>query len=263
MATIRSLLALSFFILFLLLFFPILLITNTLTLGRSTNFYVRHVVPYFSRFTLRILGIRYQNVFHTDGWPSQAMVIINHSSTLDILTMFALGVPKVRFVAKWEIQYIPVFFLIGRISGQIFIRRQRSQKAVQTLHKAYNRILRQNLSVMMAPEGSRTHEGRIGPFKKGPFRMAMDLGYPIVPVFFEGNQELSQGGSMVAKSGQIRAHIFPPVSTSQWTVENIDDHIRHIREFYLLCDENINLAIQSAGDQIAEGKSIRKLNSED
>lgn len=252
MATFRSILALSFFILFLLLFFPVLLVTNTVTLGRSTNFYVKYVVPYFSRLTLRILGIRYENVFHTDGWPSQAMVIINHSSTLDILTMFALGVPKVRFVAKWEIQYIPVFFLIGRISGQIFIRRQRSQKAIQTLHKAYKRILRQKLSVLMAPEGSRKHEGRIGPFKKGPFRMAMDLGYPIVPVFFEGNQELSQGGSMIARPGKIHAHIFPPISTKGWAVDSVDLKIREIREFYELCDEDIELAIRSAPKRMAE-----------
>ena len=252
MSTIRSLLALTFFIVFLLLFFPVLLVTNLLTLGRSTNFYVKHVVPHFSRFTLRILGIQYENVLHTPEWPSQAMVIINHSSTLDILTMFALGVPKVRFVAKWEIQYIPVFFLIGRISGQIFIRRQRSQKAIQTLHKAYDRIRRQKLSVLMAPEGSRKHEGRIGPFKKGPFRMAMDLGYPIVPVFFEGNQELSSGGSMVAKPGKIHAHIFPPISTQSWTVKTIDHKISKIRDFYVICDEDIQAAIRTSKERIAD-----------
>ncbi len=251
MIYIRSFLGLTFFILALLLFFPVLLVTNTVTLGRSTNFYIKHVVPFLSRLTLRILGIRYENVFHTDGWPSQAMVIINHSSTLDILTMFALGVPRVRFVAKWEMQYIPVFFLIGRISGQIFIRRQRSQKAIQTLHNAYDRILRQKLSVLMAPEGTRKHQGRIGPFKKGPFRMAMDLDYPILPVFFEGNQELSSGGSMLAKPGQIRAHIFPPISTKQWNVQSLDQKITEIREFYLLCDKDIEKASQSSYDWIA------------
>ena len=251
MSIIRSFIALIFFIVFLLLFFPVLLVSNILTWGHSTNFYVKHVVPHFSRFTLRILGIRYENVFHTPGWPSQAMVIINHSSTLDILTILALGIPRVRYVAKWEIQYIPVFFLIGRISGQIFIRRQRSQKAIQTLHKAYDRIRRQKLSVMMAPEGSRKHEGRIGPFKKGPFRMAMDLEYPIVPVFFEGNQELSSGGSMIAKSGSIRAHIFPPISTKNWTLKTVDQKIAQIRDFYVLCDEDLQTAIHSVKERIA------------
>lgn len=252
MSIIRSLAAIFFFIFFLLLFFPVLLVTNLLTLGRSTNFYVEHVVPQFSRFTLRILGIQYESVFHVSEWPSEVMVIINHSSTLDILTILALGIPKVRFVAKWELQYIPVFFLIGRISGQIFIRRQRSQKAIQTLHKAYNRILHQKLSVFMAPEGSRKHEGRIGPFKKGPFRMAMDLGYPIVPVFFQGNQELSKGGSMVAKPGKIYAHIFPPISTKSWTVKTVDHKISMIRDFYLLCDEDIQAAIRTSKERIAD-----------
>lgn len=86
---------------------------------------------------------------------------------------------------------------------------------------------------MVAPEGSRKHPGIIGPFKKGAFHMAIDLDYPIVPIYFEGNQELSLGGSLLSKSGHIKAHIHPPVDTSEWQKETIDEHIRQLRSMYL------------------------------
>ncbi len=86
---------------------------------------------------------------------------------------------------------------------------------------------------MMAPEGSRKHPGIIGPFKKGPFRMAMDLNYPIVPIYFEGNRELSKGGTMITKSGQVTAHIHEAIDVSDWTVDNLNEHIKEVRNRYL------------------------------
>ncbi|MEX2363622.1 MAG: lysophospholipid acyltransferase family protein, partial [Balneolaceae bacterium] len=152
---------------------------------------------------------------------------------LDIVTMIALGLPHIRFVAKWELQYNPLFFIVGRLTGQVFIQRKKSDQAVATLQKTYNRLKRDRLSIMVAPEGSRKHEGIIGPFKKGAFRMAVDLKIPIVPIYFEGNQDLSLGGSLLAKRGAINAHIHPPIDTSGWTTETIDQHIAELRAKYL------------------------------
>lgn len=86
---------------------------------------------------------------------------------------------------------------------------------------------------MVAPEGSRKHEGIIGPFKKGAFRMAIDLKYPILPIYFDGNNRLSVGGSMLSKSGTVEAHIHPPIDTTNWHLETIDDHIKEVRDLYL------------------------------
>ena len=63
--------------------------------------------------------------------------------------------------------------------------------------------------------------------------MAVDLGFPIVPIYFEGNQELSLGGSLLAKSGTINAHIYPPIDTSDWSRETIDEHVKEVRQKYL------------------------------
>lgn len=243
--TIRSLTGITLFLLLFLLMTPFLTLSVLLTAGRATNFYAENVVPILLRPVFRIVGIRLTRHDHSGGLPEQAIYIFNHNSTLDILTILSIAFPRVRYVAKWELQYNPVFFFVGRVTGQIFIRRQRSKKAVKTLQNAYSRIRRDRLSIMMAPEGTRKHAGLVGPFKKGPFRMAMDLGLPIVPVFFEGVRELSRGGSLIAKPGACAAHIFPAVDTSEWKPETLEAEMASIRSFYIRCEEDLATVIDT------------------
>ena len=230
---VRSILAIAVFFIIFLLFTPFILLLLLLSFGRASNFIVESVAPIMVKPVFWISGISFDVKLHADKIASPAVYIINHSSTLDVLTLLALGLPKVRFVAKWEFQYNPIFFLLGRLTGQIFIKREKSEEAIETLQKTYKRIKRDELSVMMAPEGSRKHPGIIGPFKKGPFRMAMDLEYPIVPIYFEGNRQLSKGGTLITKSGQLTAHIHSPIDLSDWNLESLEKHITEVRERYL------------------------------
>ncbi|MEX0844270.1 MAG: lysophospholipid acyltransferase family protein [Balneolaceae bacterium] len=230
---IRSILAIVVFFMMFAICTPVIALLLILTLGKATNFIVENFGPIIAYPVLWTLGISFNVIQHGEPVEPPVIYTINHSSTLDLVTMIALGLPHIRFVAKWELQYNPFFFIVGRLTGQVFIQRQKSEKAVQTLKKTYKRLERDKLSIMVAPEGSRKHPGIIGPFKKGAFHMAIDLGFPIVPIYFEGNQELSLGGSLLAKSGTINAHIHPPVDTSGWQKETIDDHIVELREMYL------------------------------
>lgn len=229
----RSGLTILVFFVVLLIATPVILLLLLVSAGRLTNFVIARLAPLMMKPVLFTLGIKFRISQHGPPLQQPAVYIINHSSTLDLVTLLALGLPRVRFVAKWELQYNPLFFLLGRLTGQVFIRRQRSDQAVTTLQKAYSRIRRQRLSILLAPEGSRKHEGIIGPFKKGPFHIALALGYPIIPIYFEGNRELSAGGSLLARPGHVTAHIYPPIDTTGWTVETIDEHVRAVRHRYL------------------------------
>lgn len=229
----RSILAIAVFFIIFLLATPCILILLLLSFGRASNLVVESIAPLMVRPVFWVSGISFDVKMHADELTSPAVFIINHSSTLDVLTLLALGLPKIRFVAKWEFQYNPIFLILGRLTGQIFIKRQDSEKAVATLQKTYKRIHRQDLSIMMAPEGSRKHPGIIGPFKKGPFRMAMDLHYPIVPIYFEGNRELSKGGTLITKPGQLTAHIHEPIHTSDWKLRDLEQHITEVRDKYI------------------------------
>ncbi|MDZ7683381.1 MAG: lysophospholipid acyltransferase family protein [Fodinibius sp.] len=228
----RSTLAIILFFLIFLIATPIILILLLVTFGKASNFIVERIAPLMVRPVMWVSGISLNIKLHADDIHSPAVFIINHSSTLDILTLLALGLPKIRFVAKWEFQYNPIFFVLGRLTGQIFIRREKSEEAIQTLQQTYKRIKDDQLSIMMAPEGSRKHPGIIGPFKKGPFRMAMDLGYPIVPIYFEGNRQLSKGGTIITQSGHVTAHIHEAIDVSGWTLDNLEDQITEVRSRY-------------------------------
>lgn len=229
----RSALSILLFFLLLLIFTPIILVMLILSFGRLTNFVIERIAPVIAISVLRVAGINFRIKKHVDPIPAPAVYIVNHSSTLDILTILALGLPKARFVAKWQLQYNPIFFILGHLTGQVFIRREHSEKAVTTLQKNVERIKKNRLSIMLAPEGSRKHGGTIGPFKKGPFRMAMDLNYPIVPIYFEGNRELSTENFLITKSGTCTAHIHPAIDTSDWKMEKLDIHIYDVRNLYL------------------------------
>ncbi len=229
----RSILSILLFFLLLLLFTPVILLLVVLTPGKAGNFVVEKIAPVIAKPVLKVAGVTFRVKKHAKPIPVPAVYLVNHSSTLDVLTILALGLPRVRFVAKWQFQYNPVFLILGRLTGQVFIRREQSDKAVETLRKTVKRIRANKLSLLMAPEGSRKHPGIIGPFKKGPFRMAIDLNYPVVPVYFEGNRELCSGDFLITRKGTSTAHIHPAVDTSAWSKETIDKHLGEVRSLYL------------------------------
>lgn len=230
---IRSALSILVFFVMFAISTPMIALLLILSFGKATNFIVENFGPFIAYPVLWTLGIKFNVIQHGEAVEPPVIYTINHSSTLDLVTMIALGLPHIRFVAKWELQYNPLFFIVGHLTGQVFIQRKKSEKAIQKLQNTYDRLRRDKLSIMVAPEGSRKHPGVIGPFKKGAFHMAIDLGFPIVPIYFEGNQELSLGGSLLSKSGTINAHIHPPIDTSEWKKETMDEHIKELRSKYL------------------------------
>lgn len=230
---IRSILAFVVFFLMFAISTPLIAILLILSFGKATNFIIENFGPFIAYPVLWTLGIKFNVVQHGEPIEGSVIYTINHSSTLDLVTMIALGLPHIRFVAKWELQYNPLFFIVGHLTGQVFIQRKKSENAIRKLKNTYDRLKRDDLSIMVAPEGSRKHPGVIGPFKKGAFHMAIDLGFPLVPIYFDGNQELSLGSSLFSKSGTINAHIHPPIDTSHWKKETLDQHIAEVRQKYL------------------------------
>ncbi|MEQ9278431.1 MAG: lysophospholipid acyltransferase family protein [Balneola sp.] len=230
---VRSIITMFVFMLILLLVSILVTIIVLLTFGKATNWIVKTFPRYMGIPIFYLLGIDYHLIDLRKDTSKPVIFIFNHCSTLDIPAVLMLALERFRIVIKWELQYIPFFFIIGRLTGQVFIKRSDKEHAIATLQKTYNRLRKNNLNLILAPEGSRKHEGKIGPFKKGAFRMAIDLGYPIVPIYFDGNDRLSMGGSLMAKQGEITATIHPQIDTSAWKVETIEEHIKEVRNMYL------------------------------
>ncbi|MFQ5632755.1 MAG: lysophospholipid acyltransferase family protein, partial [bacterium] len=145
-------------------------------LGRLQNFIFENIYAPAARLVLR--ANRVKLIVHNPHPIDRPVVyLINHSSTLDLFIITALALPRTRYVAKYEFLYNPIFLILGKVTGQIFVKRQHKEKAVSALQKSYARIRKNNFSLLIAPEGTRKHEGLIGPFKKGAFRIALDLQY--------------------------------------------------------------------------------------
>lgn len=165
--------------------------------------------------------------------PDRPTVYIsNHGSTLDMFVILALRLKRTRFVAKHELQYNPFFFIIGRMTGQVFLQRQDREKALGALDKALADIRRDGLSLYMAPEGTRKHDGVVGPFKKGAFHMALKTGYPITPILIDGATALAKGGSLITKPGTITITLQEEVDSTAYGSEEVDRFVDDVRNRY-------------------------------
>lgn len=230
---IRSVWAASVFLGLIVICTPVCILIVLLTFGSATDMVVTHIGSFMGRTTLKAAGISFRINHHNPDFAQPSIYIINHKTTLDLILYLAIGLPRIRFVAKRELQYNPFFYVLGKITGQIFIDRAKTEKAVQRLRETYQHVKQNKLSILLAPEGTRKHKGTIGQFKKGPFRMAMDLGYPIVPIYVEGARHLNGTTNIWLKKGTITVHIYPPVTTEKWSLGELEFHISKIRHRYL------------------------------
>ena len=93
--------------------------------------------------------------------------------------------------------------------------------------------LRHGRSLLIAPEGTRAPTPRLGRFKKGAFHMAMQAGVPIVPVVFRNTLDALPRDALVIRPAVVEAVVLPPVDTSHWTRESLDEEVEAIHRRYL------------------------------
>ena len=88
-------------------------------------------------------------------------------------------------------------------------------------------------SIAIAPEGTRSLTRRLGPFKKGAFLLAMQSGVPIVPVVFRNVLDAFPKDAAVVRPATIEAVVLPPIDTSSWTEEGLEEEIARVRGLFL------------------------------
>jgi putative phosphoserine phosphatase/1-acylglycerol-3-phosphate O-acyltransferase len=161
-----------------------------------------------------------------------AVFIFNHQSGLDLILMAKLVRRDVTGVGKKELLKNPLFGPLLAASGVVFVDRFNTARAIEALEPAVQ-ALGDGLSLAIAPEGTRSLTPRLGAFKKGAFHMAMQAGVPIVPVVFRNVLDALPKDALVIRPATVEAVVLPPVQTSSWTVEGLDQEIKAIRDQYL------------------------------
>ncbi len=134
----------------------------------------------------------------------------NHESALDIWIAFKLLPRNFRFIAKQELFQLPVFGWYMRLGGHIPVDRGNHARAIQSLRQA-GEAVRAGTSLVVFPEGTRSKDGRVHPFKKGPFVVAMEAGVPVVPVAISGSGRVTPKDAIAVVPGTIRVAVGKPV----------------------------------------------------
>lgn len=144
--------------------------------------------------------------------PNTPLVFVaNHVSWFDIPAMIH-ALPRYGFVAKRELERVPLFGAAARAVGVIYIDRENRKAAFGAYEDAANKI-REGQRVLVYPEGTRGHNYSLRPFKKGPLVLAIGSGAPIVPVVIHGTIEVNPRGSFRATPGTVHVHLLDAVPT--------------------------------------------------
>ena len=160
-----------------------------------------------------------------------AIFVTNHASALDIFIGMALCPYGGCGVGKKEILRIPFFGLAYWLAGHLLIDRGNNAKAVASMKKLSDFVKAKGLSIWIWPEGTRSLDGKLIPFKKGFVHLAQATGLPVVPVIVHGAHKVWPAKTMQFYPGEVKVEVLDPIKTDNWTKETIDEHIEEVKGF--------------------------------
>lgn len=154
------------------------------------------------------------------------VVMSNHGSMTDIPALIATFPGSLRMVTKEELMRVPIWGRAMRASGFIPIDRADRKRAIEQLEVAKQRLA-SGIAVWISPEGTRSRDGKLGPFKKGGFHLATQLGAEIVPAYVEGTGDAFPAGSLTARYDvAVSVRYGTPIPTATVPVEEQMSRVR-------------------------------------
>jgi putative phosphoserine phosphatase/1-acylglycerol-3-phosphate O-acyltransferase len=160
-----------------------------------------------------------------------AVFVFNHQSAVDTLLLCKLLRRDFVGIAKKELQRNLIFGPMFAAGGTVFVDRFNHDSAVAALEPAVD-ALRHGLSVVIAPEGTRSTTPKLGRFKKGAFHLAMAAKEPIVPIVFRNALDVLPKYGMILRPATVEVVVHPPVSTARWRKRDLDRNIESVRRLF-------------------------------
>jgi len=156
----------------------------------------------------------------------------NHSSNFDIPVLLAFLPVQFRWLIKKELYKIPLFGFTLKRAGYIRIDRSNRHSAIKSIKEAAA-IVRNGVSLMIFPEGTRSKDGNLQSFKKGGFVLAVESGVPILPIIIHGTYGIMPKKQIRIVPGNVILEICPPVEVSDYTMETKDELLENVRNIVL------------------------------
>jgi 1-acyl-sn-glycerol-3-phosphate acyltransferase len=152
----------------------------------------------------------------------------NHQSFADIIAIITTFPIRFRWVVKRELLKIPFFGWALARTGAIAVDRTNRSQSVERLNQGLS-LIEEGWSVLIYPEGTRTYDGKIQPFKKGAFMMALQAGVPILPVTCNGAYQVMPRSTLMFRPGHVTVTIGDSISTESLTAENVAEVMEKTR----------------------------------
>jgi 1-acyl-sn-glycerol-3-phosphate acyltransferase len=182
-------------------------------------------------FITRIVGTK---LINPDGQKLKnsgpAIYVTNHTSALGIFISMAICPYGGCGVGKKEVVRVPFFGWAYWLSGHLLIDRGNREKAVASMNKLSKFVNDKKLSIWIWPEGTRSMDGKLIPFKKGFVHLALATGLPIVPVIFHGAHKRWPAKTMQFYPGEVRVEVLEPIPTGSWSKGTVDNHVTEVRK---------------------------------
>jgi 1-acyl-sn-glycerol-3-phosphate acyltransferase len=164
----------------------------------------------------RIAGARIKLVGLDKIDPAGTYIFMsNHVSNIDPPILVPLIPGRTSVLAKKEIWRIPILSKALDLAEIVPVERSNRDAAIQSIRRA-SEVMKHHINMTIFPEGTRSPDGRLMPFKKGPFHLAAETGFPIVPVTILGTYEMMPKGSSIVRSGTATLVFHPPVDPKQF-----------------------------------------------
>lgn len=230
-SVLRTLFCIGVVVIWLVLMFSLALLVMLVTWSADNSMWVARRL--FAPVALWAGGARLVVIGRENVDPSRPTVYVsNHQSASDIPALLAAIPVNLRFVAKKQLRWVPIVGWYLQLAGHIVVDRGNTRAAIASLDAAARKI-RGGTSILMFPEGTRSPDLRILPFKKGPFALALKAGVAICPVTVEGSGKLMPKRSWRIYPGEIRVKIGAPIDPSKYGEQDRDRLVRDVRSIII------------------------------
>jgi 1-acyl-sn-glycerol-3-phosphate acyltransferase len=159
-----------------------------------------------------------------------AIYVANHTSILDVFICIWLCPMGGCGVVKKEVVRIPFFGQLYLLSGHLMIDRNVPDKAIAALNEIAALVRKHRLGIWIMPEGTRSRDGRLQPFKPGFVHLAIATGLPVVPVVLHGVHRCWKPGSLRSYPIDLNIEVLPPIDTGAWRLETARSHAQEVHD---------------------------------
>ena len=205
-----------------------------LALTRSARETSNFVVSTFGDYASAIVGVKLDVRGEKHLWSARPCIFVfNHQSNADVFIVAKLVRRDMTGIGKKELRKVPVIGRLMELGGMVFVDREKTKDAIEAMAPLVEAIRRDRKSVCIAPEGTRSSTGRLGPFKKGAFHLAIQAGVPVVPVVIHNSSDVQPKHATAMRPATVRVDVLPPIDTSSWRARTIDRHVGEVRQRFL------------------------------